>query len=142
MPPAEPSKRQKELEDVVRETGMYPIDAYYFVQQGLGFAVQRVHGPEKKGQNRHITGQQLCEGLREFAFEQWGMLARTVLGRWNIISTLDFGKIVYAMIDAEMLQRTDEDSLDDFRTVYDFKAGFDAGYKIDGTPKPKPQAKR
>jgi uncharacterized repeat protein (TIGR04138 family) len=135
-----PKSREKLLEVVVREVGMYPMDAYLFVEQGLRFAVQRVHGPERRGGgSRHITGQQLCEGLREFALQRWGMLAGMVLRRWNIASTLDFGRIVYAMIDAGLMQKTEEDSLDDFRNVFDFRTGFDSDYKISVTERPNPQ---
>jgi uncharacterized repeat protein (TIGR04138 family) len=72
----------------------------------------------------HVTGQQLCMGLREFAIQQYGMLAPAVLWHWNIRRTEDFGRIVYAMIDGGVLSRTAEDSIDDFSGVFDFSEAF------------------
>jgi uncharacterized repeat protein (TIGR04138 family) len=105
----------------------FPADAYHFVQQGVQYTSTAVHGAydeEKPQLNRHVTGQELAHGLRDYAVECYGPLARTVLRHWNIRSTYDFGRIVYAMINAGILQKQPTDSIDDFRDVYDFKADF------------------
>src|SRR5207302_1984066 len=116
MPPSnDPVKpaREKSLQQLVEAVGLYPAEAYDFIQQGLSYTVQRIHGGGMKdpGASRHVSGQQLCGGLREYALTQWGMLARTVLRRWNITSTLDFGRIVFALIEAGQMQKTDDDTL-------------------------------
>src|SRR3990170_512473 len=99
MPPKDEAIPAKSLADVVEEIGAYPEDAYRFVQQGLSFTVERIHGKDPDPKTcRHITGRDLSEGLRDFALLQWGMLARTVLARWNITSTFDFGRIVFALV--------------------------------------------
>ena len=72
----------------------------------------------------------MCDGLREFALSQWGLLARTVLRRWGISSTLDFGRIVFSLIEAGQMQKTPDDSVEDFRNVYDFRTAFESGYRI------------
>jgi uncharacterized repeat protein (TIGR04138 family) len=93
--------------------------------------VQLIHGPGAKPRaNRHVTGQDLCEGIRTYAQNQYGMLARSVLHHWNIESTLDFGRIVFALIEAGQMQKTDDDTIEDFRDVYDFKQVFELGYCI------------
>ena|SRR5579859_1302592 len=128
-PPKEPAK-QKSIQRLV-DLGAYPAEAYEFVQRGLGFTVQRVHGTAvDPDASRHVSGQQLCEGLRDLAISQWGMLASVVLRRWNIHSTLDFGRIVFSLIEVEQMQKTDQDSLEDFRGVFDFRTAFEAGYRI------------
>jgi uncharacterized repeat protein (TIGR04138 family) len=137
MPPPtnDPSHepREKSLSEVVESVGVYPLEAFHFVQQGLAFAVDHIHGRNvpAEPEERHISGQQLCEALREFALSKWGMLARTVLTRWQITSTMDFGRIVFALIDAGHMQKTDRDTVEDFRNVYDFKSAFEAGYRIE-----------
>ena len=132
MPPTEPLGSEKKLEEIVEAVGLYPIEAYEFVQQGLGYTVNKIHGHVKDPKaNRHVGGRELCEGLREFALAKWGLLARTVLARWNIRRTLDFGKIVFALVDNRWMQKTEDDTLDDFRDVFDFKNGFEAGYRIE-----------
>jgi uncharacterized repeat protein (TIGR04138 family) len=131
MPPTDQPVHAKALQTVVEEVDCYPIDAFQFVQQGLGYAVEKFHGGiTDPSANRHISGQQLCEGLREYALLKWGLLARTVLRHWNINSTMDFGQIVFAMVNSGLLQKTDGDTIEDFRNVFDFKTAFEVGYRI------------
>ena len=73
---------------------------------------------------RHVTGQQLCLGLREYAIERFGMLAPCVLRHWNISRTEDFGRIVYALIEAGRLDKSADDSIEDFHAVFDFDEAF------------------
>jgi uncharacterized repeat protein (TIGR04138 family) len=119
----------------VQHLDRYPIEAFHFIQQGLGHTVEKIHGGLTDPRaNRHVTGQDLCEGLREFALLKWGLMARTVLRYWNINSTFDFGRIVFAMIDFGLMDRTAQDTIDDFREVYDFKTAFESDYRISLQP--------
>jgi uncharacterized repeat protein (TIGR04138 family) len=133
-PPAESQPPEKPLPQIVEEVGLYPIEAFEFVQQGLSYTVTKLHGEVKdlkeEKVSRHVTGQDLCDGLREFALMNWGLLARTVLARWNVRKTLDFGRIVFALVDNGYMQKTQDDTIDDFRDVFDFKSAFE-NYKIE-----------
>lgn len=113
--------------------GNYPVEAYEFVQRGLSYSASRIHGPDASDPEaqRHVTGQQLSEGLRDFALMQYGLLARMVLSKWNIKSTYDFGRIVFAMVDNGFMRKTDHDNIEDFRNVYDFLAAFETNYRIE-----------
>jgi uncharacterized repeat protein (TIGR04138 family) len=131
MPPSEKPIKEKSVQQVVEDVGLYPPEAYAFIQKGLNHTVQRLHGKQKDPKaSRHVTGQDLCEGLREVALAEWGRLARAVLRRWNITSTLDFGRIVFAMVDAGLMQKTEDDSIDDVRNVYDCRAAGVVEYQI------------
>lgn len=116
------------------KAGPFPPEAFEFVRRGLQHTVEVLHGaPEAaliQDEGRHVTGQQLCLGLRDYALRQYGLLARTVLERWGIRRTDDFGKIVFAMIEAGLMRKTEEDTIDDFRAVYDFGEAF-AAVEID-----------
>lgn len=122
---------KKPLEAVVEAVGLYPVDAFLFVQQGLQYTVQKLHAKRKKGESKHVSGQQLSSGLREYALKKWGMLAGVVLRRWNITRTDDFGRIVYALVDNGFMSKTEEDSIEDFRNVFDFREAFDQSYRIE-----------
>lgn len=127
------NKREKSLLEVVEIVGTYPLEAYEFVYRGLSHTISRTHGRQPVSDNDpslHVSGRQLCEGLRDLALEQWGRLAGTVLRRWNILGTVDFGRIVFALVDNGLMQKTDEDNLDDFRNVYDFASAFEHDYRI------------
>jgi uncharacterized repeat protein (TIGR04138 family) len=131
MPAKEPGP-EKTIDEIVEEVGLYPAEAYEFVQRGLHHTVERLHGEIKAPDaSRHVNGRELSEGLRDFALSQWGLLARTVLSRWNIRSTEDFGRIVFALVEYGWMSKTDDDTLSDFRNVFDFEAAFDTGYRIE-----------
>ena len=113
-------------------TTSYPPEAFVFVHRGLDFTVRRLHGDAPKDAevdgeppaSRHVSGQQLCCGLRDYAIEQYGLLARSVLKRWHIHKSEDFGHIVFALVDASMMRTTENDSIEDFKDVYNFADAF------------------
>ncbi|UCE59046.1 MAG: hypothetical protein JSU63_16575 [Phycisphaerales bacterium] len=80
--------------------------------------------------NRHVSGRELCWGLRDYAVGRWGMLARTVLDSWNITKTSDFGRIVFGFIELDMMQKQEGDCLADFEDVYSFDEAFDNTIQI------------
>ncbi len=108
--------------------GPYPTVAYHFVRDGLAHTVESLNaaagGSPEDPSSRHINAGQLCLGLRDFAIRRYGRLARTVLRHWHIESTADFGKIVYAMVEAKLIRKDRNDSFDDFLGVFDFDEAF------------------
>lgn len=124
-------------EAIRRRGDLFPAEAMDFVRDGLARTVERLQRPApappassplaRERAVRHVTGRELCEGLRELAVERYGLLARTVLRKWGILRTEDFGAIVYALIDRGELRASEDDSIDDFRAVYDFDEAFPEG---------------
>ncbi|MFO0873761.1 MAG: Minf_1886 family protein [Phycisphaerales bacterium] len=126
-----PAKPKVDWKKVVASAGPYPLVAFEFIREGLGYTSQRIHGhlppaerDDDPDRRRHVNGQQLCLGLRDYAIQQYGLLAPTVLAQWHIRRTEDFGRMVYAMIECGLMSRNDEDSFEDFRAVYDFDEAF------------------
>lgn len=111
------------IEKITGKDPRYNAEAYLFLMKGLNFTVSRLE------KHRHVSGQELSEGLKLYAIEQFGPMARTVLERWGVSSTEDFGNMVFNMIDAKLLSKTEADSIDDFKGVYDFKEAFDRAVK-------------
>lgn len=109
----------KVIERIAEKDPRYKSEAYIFLMAALNFTVGKLDRP------RHVTGQELSDGIRLYAVEQFGPLARTVLEHWGVFATEDFGNIVFNMIDAKLLSKTEEDSIDDFKGVFDFKSAFD-----------------
>ncbi len=122
-------KPEKQLAQVVREDGRYPLEAYAFLNGGMSRAAKEIYGEaaEEEQTHHHVTGQQLCQALRKEAIERWGLLARTVLAKWNIHSTLDFGRMVFLLVENKLMGTTEEDTLEDFRDVYDFDEALGPG---------------
>ena len=107
------------VSDVAKST-KYPLEAFEFVDQALKAASNS--GVE--GEPSHVSGQQLCWILRDRALQSFGAQARRVLASWGVGSCEDFGQIVFAMVDAGLIGRTETDSIRDFDGVYAFDQAF------------------
>lgn len=119
-------QEQIDWNELQSAAGPYPIEAFRFVSEGLHHTADRIHGGDEglHELDRHVSGQQLCLGLRDYAIGRYGLLAPVVLEHWHIHRTDDFGRIVFAMITHNMLSKTSDDSVEDFRAVYDFDEAF------------------
>jgi uncharacterized repeat protein (TIGR04138 family) len=115
------------LNEIVARTGLYPVEAFEFVRSGLGYTAQKVYPDDEKlsESEQHVSGRQLCYGLRDFAIRRYGLLAKPVLYHWNVRRTGDFGRIVFAMIDSGMMRKTPQDCIEDFDNVFDFAQAFE-----------------
>jgi len=109
------------LAEIRRRDGKYNKRAYVFVLAALEFAQTRLPA------RRHLSGVELAWACRDFALEQFGMLASAVMTHWGIHSTDDFGQIVFMLIDVGLLARQPDDRLEDFERVYEFAEVFKAG---------------
>ncbi len=111
------------LTDIVRKDPRYPRAAYEFLQEALAHTVASL------GRPGHVSGRELCEGIRAYARAQFGPLARTLFASWNVRTTRDFGNLVWNLVEAGVMGRTEEDTLADFENVYRFEDAFpdDAG---------------
>jgi len=116
------------MDEIIRKDGRYSPEAFSFLHEGLSRTVELVYGEGSRpvGES-HVSGQDLCRGLATLARERWGLLAKTVLTRWNIRESIDFGNMVYLLIDAGFMHKNDEDSIEDFRDVFTFDEAFDKG---------------
>jgi uncharacterized repeat protein (TIGR04138 family) len=100
--------------------------AYLFLLSALHSVLADLDEP------RHITGEELADGVRELALSQYGPMARTVLAHWGIHGTEDLGEIVFAMVECGVLIKQDEDSRDDFQGLFDFEEAFERDYPWGG----------
>lgn len=101
----------------------YPRDAYHFLKEALDFT-QKLISKENKGKVRHVTGQELLDGIRQHALQQFGPMTVTVFEEWGIHSGKDFGEMVFNMVENSLLAKTEKDSREDFQVSYDFTDAF------------------
>lgn len=87
----------------------------------------------------HLTGQMLCEAIRNFAQQQYGLMAKTVLNSWGIETTGHFGDIVYNLIEIGMMKKSPQDRREDFDDVYDFDAAFVRDFRIEVSEESSPR---
>jgi uncharacterized repeat protein (TIGR04138 family) len=125
------------LEEVVRRDPRYAYEAYEFVFAALAHT-QRMLGrlPPQDAtpdQDHHVSGRQLLEGVRDLALREYGLMARTVFHLWGIDRTGDFGEIVFNLVEANLMSKTDQDNRRDFQDVYDLDQVLVRDYQINIT---------
>jgi uncharacterized repeat protein (TIGR04138 family) len=114
----------QETLDLIREKDpRYAREAYFFVREALDHT-QKHLAKNTRGRIRHVSGQELLEGIREFALSQFGPMTMFVLGEWGIHACEDFGEIVFNMVDIGLLAKTERDSRADFAKGYTFNDAF------------------
>ncbi len=101
----------------------YHREGYQFVREALDHT-QKSISRENRGRVRHVTGQELLGGIREYALSQFGPMAMTVLAEWGIHACEDFGEVVFNMVDIGLLAKTETDSRADFASGYAFNDAF------------------
>lgn len=114
---------QEALAGILARDPRYAEDAYHFVREALDFTIKLLDKPQE-GPGRHVTGQELLEGIRQYALKEYGQMALRVLNTWGIHKTEDFGEIVFNMVEAGILGKTEEDKKEDFHGGYDFETAF------------------
>lgn len=133
------SQAQHPLYELLKRDPRFRPEAYEFVREALSFArdILNMSGEEEEEQEetsqfeRHLTGQQLCEAIRLFALDQFGLMAQVVLKNWGVSSTGNFGDIVYNLIEIGMMKKSPSDRREDFDDVYDFDHAFHQQFRIE-----------
>lgn len=108
---------------ILAKDARYQRDAYLFVKDALDHT-QKTVVKSSREQVRHVTGQELLEGIRGYALVQFGPMAEMVFEEWGIQRCEDFGEIVFNMVEIGLLGKTEKDSRADFQNGYSFRDAF------------------
>lgn len=107
------------LEAILARDPRYPRPAYLFLREALDYT-QKKQAKTNQNALRHVTGQELLEGIREYGLSQFGPMTLDVFEEWGLRSGEDFGEIVFNLVDCGLLSKTEKDSREDFKGGYDF----------------------
>ncbi len=124
----------KKLQKVVSKDLRYSMQSYQFIFEALDYTASQLGKKYNSSveEERHVTGQELSEGIKQFAREKFGYMTRIVLEQWGITKSGDFGEIVFNLVDSGLMGKTETDTLDDFKDLYDFYIEFDEKFKFEG----------
>ncbi|MEP7077923.1 MAG: Minf_1886 family protein [Chthoniobacterales bacterium] len=111
------------LDSIVASDPRYEREAYVFLRDALDYTTKQQKKP-KGASVRHVAGPELLEGVRKYALKEFGPMVVTVLSYWGVRKTEDIGHMVFNLIGAGIFGKTEEDSIDDFKNVYDFTEAF------------------
>ena len=111
---------------ICKEDPRFDRRAYDFVRLGLDYTVKEMRKKDtaRAERSRHVSGPELLEGLRAYALEQYGPLAKTVLHAWGVTRCRDFGDIVFNLIEYNVFSKTDNDNREDFADIFEFDDVF------------------
>ena len=118
----------KDPRKVAVEDGRFSPEAFEFLFAGLDRAVKLAGRDHEQGSSRHVSGQELLQGMKVYAKELFGPLAAHVWRAWGIHRARDWGSIVFLLVDAELLNRQEGDTIEDFEDEFDFDEYFVQSY--------------
>jgi uncharacterized repeat protein (TIGR04138 family) len=121
---------KKSIEEIAMADGRYDPKGLLFVFEGLGITIRNIRAGESEEVQRHISGQELSQGLASVAIERWGRMARVVLTKWGITTSRDMGEIVYLMIANSWMSAQESDTIEDFDDVFDFEEMFEKNFEF------------
>lgn len=123
------------LDSIVASDPRYQRDAYIFLRDALDFTTKQ-QKKVKGATVRHVAGPELLEGVRQYALKEFGPMSLSVFTFWGVRRCEDIGHMVFNLIGAGIFGKTDQDSMDDFKSVYDFEEAFVAPFRPSAAMKP------
>ncbi len=124
------------LAAVAERDRRFRVEAYIFVIEALNYELDML-GIKAPAKHRHLNARELLEGVRALGWERYGRLAKDVFESWGVRSTLDFGEIVFNLIEAGEFSKTEEDKREDFKDVFDFDHDLVEAYPLGDARKNK-----
>lgn len=120
---------QERLRKLALQDGRYSPEAYRFLYESLEHALRLTGREAAEGADRHVSGREVLEGMRACALSQFGPLSAHVWRSWGIRETLDWGRIVFLLVEHNLLKRQDGDTIEDFADNFDFDSVFERSYR-------------
>ncbi len=118
---------QKKIAEIIKKDATYPESAYEFITEVVQFATQKQ--PKDKNSSRHIGAKKIVQNTVIYALSEYGYFAKEVLVQLNILNAKDIGKIVFNLIEVELLHQSEDDSLEDFMFDLNLLKALDQRYK-------------
>ncbi|MDD3585586.1 MAG: hypothetical protein PHQ75_00260 [Thermoguttaceae bacterium] len=132
--------------ELLKNDHRFSIESYRLVNEALVFANEQSAKEEAQAHAgdisyvpssgaSHVSGQDLCRAVRDYALLQYGMLARSVLRGLGIRKTSDIGDIVYNLINIGYMSKTKEDCPEDFDDVFELTKELENGFEFKSSDK-------
>jgi uncharacterized repeat protein (TIGR04138 family) len=125
------------VEQIIGKDPRFEREAYHFLKEAIEYTVS----DGKKVRNirpKHVTGQQLLDGVRRYAIEQFGPMVPTVFQYWGLEKCEHIGEVVYNLIRSGCFRKSEQDSQEDFSGGYSFYDAFVLPFLPSRAPIPQP----
>lgn len=110
------------VEHILEREKRFESGAYFLLKDALDFTLKRSR--EESGEERHVSGEELIFGFRDFVLQEFGPMAQTLLREWGVHTCADVGDMVFELIEEGMFGKQDSDTREDFCDHYDFEDAF------------------
>ena len=125
---------EQAIATTLRADQRYAADAYLFLRDALDVTIKVMQRGRTEAIS-HVSGPELCDGVREYALQQFGPMVPTIFEAWGIYTTRDIGEMVFNLIKTGAFSRSDSDKLEDFDNIYSFQDAFEKPFlPMGGSP--------
>lgn len=114
---------EQSVVSILKRDKRFDPHAYFFLKDALDFTLKRI-AESNNGQARHVTGPELLEGFRDYALEQFGPMASTLMNEWSVRKCQDVGDMVFHLIEEQVFGKQETDKKEDFSEIFDFEAAL------------------
>ncbi len=111
------------VEKIVDQDPRFSEEAYAFISDAVLYTTHKVES-DSTMHKHHITGKELLNGIKDFAMQQFGPIAPAVLRHWGLNDSMAIGHVVFNMVNNQLLGKSQEDTIDDFKNGFDFDMEF------------------
>ncbi|MFA6568162.1 MAG: Minf_1886 family protein [Victivallales bacterium] len=129
-------KFREAVRQIVKGDPRYAPEAYEFVSKAVVFTMLNLD--RDKSPNHHVSGQELLDGFRRYAIQEFGPMAGEIMKTWGLSGSIDVGNVVFNLVNRKLLGKTENDSLADFKNGFDFEKAFSEPFKTDKRQKNNP----
>jgi uncharacterized repeat protein (TIGR04138 family) len=116
------------VETLCRGDFRYQPEAYAFLRDSLEATIKR-RKKTRKETGSHVGAAELLDGFRIHALNEFGPMSMMVLDYWGVRASEDVGNLVFNLVDAGIFGKTEEDTIESFRDVFDFEDVFVAPFR-------------
>ena len=114
---------EQSVVSILKRDKRFDPHAYFFLKDALDYTLKRI-AESNGGQARNVSGPELLEGCRDYALEQFGPMASTLMTEWSIRKCQDLGDMVFLLIEEQVFGKQDSDKQEDFSEIFDFQASL------------------
>ncbi|MDP3849987.1 MAG: hypothetical protein Q8Q59_05755 [Luteolibacter sp.] len=111
---------EQSVVSILKRDQRFDPHAYFFLKDALDFTLKRI-AEGNSGMARHVSGPELLEGFRDFALDQFGPMASTLMREWGLRKCQDVGDMVFHLIEEQVFGKQDSDRREDFSEAFDFE---------------------
>lgn len=123
----QPIHFEESVISILKRDQRYDGQAFFFLKDALDFTLKRFLDGAS-GRSRHVSGKELLEGFRDYALEQYGPMAATLMEEWGIRQTRDVGNMVFLLIEEQVFGKQESDKPEDFEGLFDLDQALRAPF--------------